>query len=72
VITASPTDTPVTPTGELVLIETIPLLLVLHVPPPVTLVSVADDASHNALVPVIATGVGFTVNNTVERHEPIV
>jgi hypothetical protein len=69
-MSAPPTDMPETPTGELELMETIPLLLVLHVPPLVTLVSVAEEPWHKALVPVIAAGVGLTVNNAVDRQEP--
>ena len=69
-MSAPPADAPVTPTGELVLTDTIPLLLELHVPPPVVFLSVAEEPRHNALVPVIATGVGLTVNNAVDRQEP--
>jgi len=46
-------------------IDAVPVALLLHVPPGVALLSVADWPTHNDNVPVIADGRGYHVNEFV-------
>jgi hypothetical protein len=44
------------------------VLLLLHVPPPVALLSVVDEPRHKDIVPVNAAGIGLTVTVAVVEH----
>ena len=58
-----PGETPVTTPAELIVaMEGFPLL---HVPPEVASVKTVDDPAATVVVPVMAVGTGFTVNDMV-------
>jgi len=60
VIVAVPPDTPLTTPDEEPTVAT-DVLLLLHVPPPLALLSAVVAPGHTVSVPVIAAGVDFTV-----------
>lgn len=61
-----PADRPVTTSGDRPLIAATEPPATDHMPPGVTVLSVAVLPTHTVLVPVMAAGAGFTVNVAVD------
>jgi hypothetical protein len=61
---ALPADTPVT-TPPLVIVATVTSLLIHDMPPDVASLRVVLEPAHTVVLPVIAEGLAFTVNDIV-------
>ena len=68
---ATPALTPVT-TPLLLFTVAVPVAALLHVPPPVVVVSVAVPPTHTAAIPLIAAGTAYTVTIFTDAQPAVV